>query len=285
TPEAGTPQKADSTPTPPTASEESFAWPDWDVQVGSIAFQDNHLVYQSGVKPEDLTAFNPDYINLRDFTLKVDNIELSQNKELNAELAAFSFQEASGLRLGQLGFALAVDQQHLSIENVDVAFGNSSLAANFSTRYQSIYAFINHPETSTLMVDLSHFSLDLNDAFQFQPDVTSNEYLHELSRKKVTGSVEAKGSMEQMDLSRFLVKWGENTQFNMQGQFKNLMDPDSLWMDMDQFHFQTLRADLAGLIPEVSLGISIPDSIALDSQVHGSLNNLKAQTQLVTSDG
>src|SRR5699024_9424785 len=70
-----------------------------------------------------------------------------------------------------------------------------------------------------------------------------------------------------------------------QGQFKNLMDPDSLWMDMDQFHFQTLRADLAGLIPEDSLGISIPDSIALDSQVHGSLNNLKAQTQLVTSDG
>src|SRR5699024_9986058 len=70
-----------------------------------------------------------------------------------------------------------------------------------------------------------------------------------------------------------------------QGQFKNLMDPDSLWMDMDQFHFQTLRADLAGLIPEDSLGISIPDSIALDSQVHGSLNNLKAQTQLVTSGG
>src|SRR5699024_5020227 len=138
---------------------------------------------------------------------------------------------------------------------------------------------------STLMVDLSHFSLDLNDAFQFQPDVTSNEYLHELSRKKVTGSVEAKGSMEQMDLSRFLVKWGENTQFNMQGQFKNLMDPDSLWMDMDQFHFQTLRTDLAGLIPEDSLGISIPDSIALNSQVHGSLNNLKTQTQLVTSDG
>src|SRR5699024_790786 len=66
---------------------------------------------------------------------------------------------------------------------------------------------------------------------------------------------------------------------------KNLATPDSVWMDIDQFSFETLREDIVSLIPEDSLGISIPDFITLNSQARGRLNNLKTQTQLLTSDG
>src|SRR5699024_4484779 len=245
----------------------------------------NHLAYQNGKKPENIAGFNPDYINLKDFTLKADNISLDKNEKLQANLNAFSFQEASGLTLKQLGFALKLDQQHLNINDLEFKFDHSSLAANISAQYSSMDAFINHPKNSLFTVDLSHLLLDLNDIFQLQPDLKSNEYFQKLSRKKISGKVEAEGSLTQMNLSEFLVQWGDHTRIQTHGQFKNLATPDSVWMDIDQFSFETLREDIVSLIPEDSLGISIPDFITLNSQARGRLNNLKTQTQLLTSDG
>src|SRR5699024_797312 len=45
TPEAETTQKPDSTQSPQMTGEGLFVWPDWNVQVGAITFQDNHLLY------------------------------------------------------------------------------------------------------------------------------------------------------------------------------------------------------------------------------------------------
>src|SRR5699024_2855907 len=64
------------------ANKEPFVWPDWDIQAESVAFQNNHLAYQNGKKPENIAGFNPDYINLKDFTLKADNISLDKNEKL-----------------------------------------------------------------------------------------------------------------------------------------------------------------------------------------------------------
>lgn len=285
TPEAASPQKADSTQSLKLTEAQPFAWPDWNVQVESIAFKNNHLVYQSGKPPENINGFNPDYINLNDFTLKVDNVELSKTQKLNAELTVFSFQEANGLTLKQLAFALNVNKQQLNIENFNIRFDNSSLAVNLSAQYQSIVKLINQPKNSTFTVDLNHFSLDLNDIFRLQPDLKTNEYLRKLSLKKINASIKAEGSLAQMNVPEFIAKWGEHTQIKMLGQFRNLMNADSLWIGIDNFSFQTLRQDIIALIPEDSLGISIPENIALNSQIHGGLNDLKTSTQLVTSDG
>src|SRR5699024_7668252 len=210
---------------------------------------------------------------------------LAKNEKLQANLNALSFQEASGLTLKQLSFSLSLDRQHLNIENFNFKFNHSSLAANLSARYSSIDDFIKHPENSVFAIDLSDFSLDLNDVFQLQPDLKSDEYVQKLSQKKITGNLEAKGSLAQMELPKFLVKWGDHTRIQTNGQFKHLATPDSLWIAIDRFSFETLRKDVVSLIPEDSLGISIPETITLNSQARGRLNNLKTQTQLETSDG
>src|SRR5699024_7133743 len=132
----------------------------------------------------------PAYINLKDFTLKADDILLAKNKKLQANLNALSFQEASGLTLKQLSFALSLDRQHLNIKNFNFKLDHSSLATNFSAQYSSIDDFITHPENSMFAIDLSHSSLDINDVFQLQPDLKSDEYVQKLSQKKITGNVE-----------------------------------------------------------------------------------------------
>src|SRR5699024_7363755 len=131
-------QKVNSTQPSKMGGEEPFVWPDWNIQVCSMAFQNNHLFYQNGEKPGNVDGFNPDYINLKDFTLKADDIVLAKNEKLQANINAFSFQEASGLTLEQLGFALSLDRQHMNIENFNFKFNHSSLAANLSARYSSI---------------------------------------------------------------------------------------------------------------------------------------------------
>src|SRR5699024_3077920 len=150
------------------------------------------------------------------------------------DLNTFSFHEAGGLNLEQLAFALNMDDQHLGIDNFNFKFDHSSLAASINLQYPSIDDLMNHPKNTAFTVDLNHFSLDLNHLFHLKPDLKSNEYLKKLSRKKITANIRAKGSMEQMELSKFLVNWGPNTQLKTHGKFKHLASPDSLWMAIDQ---------------------------------------------------
>ncbi len=277
-------------PTAAAASEKTdslvvFEWPDWNVQVGEIALKDNHLHYQNGPISKNTQGFNPNNIELSDFTLEIEALSLTEEEQFTAQLNALSFREASGMTLQKLHFLIDLDTRQLRVDNFDLVFNHSSISASFRADYPSLSALINQPADHSFTLNLDHFLLDPKDAFALQPDLQYNAYFNSLSQKKIQGSLKAEGSLAQLNLKKFIVKWGANTRLQTRGYFRHLTQPDKLFLAVEELKFNTLKKDVIHFIPEDSLGIALPKSIVLKSQIHGQLDSLKTETQLITSDG
>ena len=277
--------------TPPTVdtnlTTESipFIWPNWNVTVSSIALQNNQINYQVGEEVVSNQEFNPDHIVLNNFNFKATDISLAKNQTAKISLEDISFAEASGLDLNKLSFIAAIDATNFSLDQLILETGNSSVNTDLSIFYSSIESLIEKPEEVTLKLDLNNFNVDINDAFRFQPALAENEYLKKLAKHNLTGQINASGKITEVNLSTFLVKWGANTKITTNGQLKNLTDVDNLVASIDNFTFNSNHSDLSNFVSEKELGIAIPKSVNLQSQLEGKLTDFKALVQLTIPEG
>ncbi|HLS30917.1 MAG TPA: translocation/assembly module TamB domain-containing protein [Flavobacteriaceae bacterium] len=263
----------------------TFEWPDWNVKVRSIDFADNNLLYQVGEKPKHNKQFNPDFIDLKDFTLAVEDLELGEEEYLTADFKQLAFRENhSDLNLEQLGFKLNLNKTELGLKDFVLQTVQNKLNGQLGLQYTSINELIQHPDQSDFNVDLSDFSIDLKEAFRFAPDLKSNEYVAKLSRNKITGKIKAKGSLAQLDLPVFNVRWG-STNINTRGKLRNLTIPEQLYASIDHFRLNTIRQEVLVFVDEEEIGITVPETIYMQSELYGSLDDLKTKTLLQIPEG
>lgn len=264
---------------------ESFSWPDWDIKAKSIVLANNHLHFQQGEKPINLQGFNPQYIDVPDFNFNATDIALSKNESAKFRLNNMSFNESSGLSLSQLALYVMLDSTSFSVNKLELKTGNSSLHADLNAQFTSLASFIDNPDNAQLTLNLNPFTIDLNDAFVFLPDLKENEYLEKLSKHNFIGEVKANGILSDIDLAVLGVNWGQNTTLHTHGKLKNLTDFDHFIADIENLTFNSTKSDIATIVSEEELGIAIPETILVESEFHGGLNDLKAQVQLRIPEG
>lgn len=269
----------------PPEAVAAFIWPNWNVEVKEISLQNNHIHFQNGEKPTDLNTFNPDYIVLSNFNFKAENISLSKKEEAKIQITEFSFYESTGLKLKELSFAAALKPTRFNLDDLIVKTGNSSINLNLKTKFASIQDLINAPENAYLNLNLKNFVVDLKDAFVFQPELKKNEYIRKLATHRFSGEIKAAGKLTEVNLSKFLVNWGENTNIQTNGAFQNLTDPEQLYADIENFTFHSTRSDILQFVSEKDLGISIPNYIDLKTQLNGKLDDFSTITQLAFPEG
>lgn len=262
-----------------------FIWPDWHVRVETIALQNNHIHYQLGEKSKNIKDFNPNYIVLNDFNFKANDIELSKNKSAKLHIENSSFHEGSGITLKQLAFFAALDSQDFSLKDLIVKTGNSSINADINAKYASIQRLIDQPEEALLALDLKQFVIDMNDVFKFQPELRKNEYLTKLAKHKFNGQINANGQLTKVNLSEVLVNWGNNTSIKTHGELINLTDFDNFVADIDNFRFNSTRSDLTNFVSEKDIGITIPSTVLVQTQLNGKLDDFQAKVQLIIPEG
>ena len=268
-----------------TEKSEPFNWPDWNIRAESITLQNNHLRFQQGEKPKDLQSFKTSYIDVTNFNLKANDIALLRDQSAQIKLNELSFNESGGLVLNQLTLNAALSSTSVAANDLVFKTGNSSLNANIDAQFTSIQGFFDNPNESQLTLNMDYFGIDLNDVFAFQPELKENEYLEKLSKHKITGQIDANGTLSDINLSELFVNWGQNTAIKTHGELKNLTDFDKFIMDIDNFTLYSTRSDIVSIISEEDLGISIPQTLLLQSQFQGGLDDLKTQTQLTIPEG
>ncbi len=269
----------------PAEEKSSFVWPDWDVKVESIAFQNNHFHYQVGGKPKELKSLNPDYIDLSDFNFKANDIQLSKNESAQLQIENLSFKEESGIYVNKLAFIASLDPTRFSLEDLIILTGNSSIDLDLKAQFSSLENFIEAPENALLTLNLKQFVIDLNDAFEFAPELKQNEYLNKLAKHQFIGEIKADGKLDELNISNFQVNWGQNTEIKTHGKFKHLMDVDNLFADIESFTFHSTRTDISSIISEEDIGISIPKTVLVNSNLSGQLDDLQTKTSLTIPEG
>ncbi|MBU2927700.1 translocation/assembly module TamB domain-containing protein [Winogradskyella psychrotolerans] len=262
----------------------SFEWPQLNVNVAAIDFENNTIDYRVGNAKPTKDVFNPDAIALSNFTLQAKDI-LLKDKNASLNLEQLNFNEASGLNLNQLAVNFNATDQNMRLDDLKFKLNNNSISGYAHLEYQSLSKLIDAPETTKVNLNLPSFQLSLTEIFKFQPDLKNNEYLNKLSKKLVLGSLNASGTLASIKLNKAELNWGNSTQISTNGTLQNITDTETLVFDIPQFTAVTKRSDLIQFVSEKDLGVSLPKDVKFVAQFKGNLEDISTKAKLTTTQG
>ncbi len=269
----------------PKKEEETFQWPEWEVNVTELALENNAICYkQKGVFPRK-GEFNPNAIELSDFTLLAENIGLTKDGTANLEINKFRFYEASGFELKELTFAANLDKNKLRLSNLNLATQKSKLAANLQINFSSLEEFIEKPENAQFAAQLSNIRLNAQEAYIFAPQLRQNEMFAKLANQPISGRINVNGSLAKAEIKRMQLNWGKSTKINLRGFVSNPTQVEKLYLDINEFSASTTQDELAKFINPDSLGIAIPQNIELTGNFKGQMDDFTTNTSLTTTNG
>ena len=261
-----------------------FEWPDWQVEAGAISLNNNQLLLQTANTSLQPGIFNPEWISLQNLTFKAEDISLKSG-QANIDLDELSFRERSGLQLQNFAFDLSVDDEQLSIENLELITPRNLLSGNVELKYTAISDLINSPESASLDLRLTELKLDPTEVSIFSPELAKNEYLKKISQKELSGSLALAGQVSDFNINKFNLAWGKETSINVSGRVQNATDTEKLVASLEDIRIQSVKTDIVQFVEEDSLGIELPERISLQGKATASMNSAEADLRLATSLG
>ena len=264
---------------------DAFSWPEWAVNVSEISMNRNAICVLQNGETSEFGRFNPQAIDLSDFTFQGENFEISKSETLSAELNKFQFVEASGFELKKFAFVANLNSKNFQLQNLNLATNRSEINGNVNLNYNSLQDLINHPKSTDFSLGFSNFNLDASEIFLFSPELKSNTYLKTIAEHKVTGNLNIDGRLADFNVEKFNLNWGKNTNFNTRGRISKITSPDSLQLNLKNYSFKSNRGDIQKFVNAEDLGIQIPKSINIDGQLNGGLQALSTKTKLQIPEG
>ncbi|WP_235893441.1 translocation/assembly module TamB domain-containing protein [Litoribacter populi] len=270
-------------PTEEEVDTPPFEWPEWLVEIGEISLRDNQIVYQAGdVEPIEGT-FNPNAVAINDFNLVVSNLFL-KDQEAGLRLDRFDFAEKSGFRLDEFGLKVHVSEEAFDLSNLTLRTNKSTIRGDVGLTYASIQDLMDNPENSGMRINVPTIELFLDEAYLFAPELRENEYFVAAAQHPVRGNLNVKGSLSQLQIPSFELRWAERTRFLANGLVRNPLDEDNIFVDFDEILFESDRQELLAFVDEDQMGVRLPKTIRLESNVTGSPSELEATADLILPD-
>jgi len=263
---------------------ESFEWPDLQVDVADLNFENNSFGYSIDNEKLNKNTFNPKAVSLSKITLKFEDLFL-KDKQAGLSLSQFSLEERSGLDLKTFSGNFKIDDWQLSVNGLDFQLNSNNIQGLAEVNYNGLQKLFNSPEDSKLNLDLPSFNLSLRDIFKFQKDLENNPYLKTLSKRQFKGNLIASGTLGDINISDFNLDWGKTTQIKTSGSIQNATQPESIQFNLPEFTFQTNRSDLLMFMSEEDLGVSLPNNLKLSGDIKGSPDDISTQAKLESTQG
>jgi len=267
-----------------TKASRGFSWPEYRIMASEIALKNNTFRYSVGNINPQQGKFNADAMAYSDFNLTVADLSYGP-KNLAVEVERFSFEEKSGFQLRHLQFKALVDTSRASLTGLQLRTKNSSLQGSASLTYGSLDAIFKSPKSVNLAIAIPNVEIALQDAFVFSPELETNEYVNTLAQYPISGKIYATGTLNVLQIVDTQFQWGEQTNIAANMLVYDVMQPDSLSFDVAKLMAKTGKRDILNFISEEELGISVPETLALEASGKGSLNAITAEAIVSSPKG
>jgi translocation and assembly module TamB len=274
---AGTLPPIETTDTTP------FSWPEWWVEVGMIALENNEINYSSDGGKIQNGVFNPEAISLTGLNFEIHSLLLKDQKA-KVVIDEISFKEGSGLIVENFTTKILVDESGFRFENFDARTSQSALKGDFLVSYRGLDNFINYPAESNFDIKLQNLETDASEALYFVPELADDSYFREVRKNGIAASGNISGNMDNLLIPRFDLTYGQNTSMKIRSaKVKNPTNLEIAYIDLEEFIFEIQGPVLESfLTPGV---YHLPDNIKLSAKAKGSMNDFITDLALLTSDG
>lgn len=262
----------------------AFEWPVWNVKADRVVVDNSEIKYSMNEATPQPGVFNPEAFSFDNLNLLVENFIMA-NQAIKADVERIAFQEISGLDLQESSFEFGLTEEKMYVENLDLRLNDNYVEGQLLVDYESFDAFLNHPETATVDLQIPQFNFDLSDIYKFQPVLRENPYFAALAEKDLKGSLFAEGKLSSVKIKEADVRWGATTSLAAEGTIFNMTDPDNLSFDIPRLQFSSKKSDIKAFLAGLDLGIELPEEISLAGSIEGNPEDLDVDAVLNSSAG
>ena len=262
----------------------TFIWPEWKIRAEKISISNQSITYLTKKNSTNDTIFDPLAFKLNKVILDAKDIKYDP-KNISAEINLLAFNESSGFKLKELKALIHVNDSTSQISDLSLRTNNNYLKGSLAATYTSIDNLLRQPELTNVNLKIPKIKVSTEDLKYFKNTINDNIYIEKLASKKVEGQIYADGDLKNLQLKETKIQWGDSTQVSLNGNFQNLIAPDSLYVENGNLNLTTTKNDLSYFIDTETSGINLPDSLTINAALQGSVNKLTTKTSLNSSMG
>src|SRR5690606_35091971 len=120
-----------------------------------------------------------------------------------------------------------------------------SFYSNIELSYPSLAQFIENQDNANLKLIVEPSKLNTRDALFFSPDLSKNPQFKQVSSSPILLKGEVKGKMAALNISGLQMKWGQGTEFNLNGKINGLPNTENLSFELPDIRLVSINQDLA----------------------------------------
>lgn len=276
--------KTKTSPSNTSPVKKQFQLPNLTLQLGKIDLQNNAIHYLVDDAVLQTDKFNVNAIAIQKFNLNASSINY-KNKSGGLVVNTFNFKESSGLNLDKFTFSTTFSNQKLALNNLYFSLNKNSIKGNVKLHYKSISEFINAPEKTTVFADIPSITFNLKELLKLQPTLRNNAYINTIYKKPTNASIAANGTLSKINLTNATINWGNTSKVAVNGTIHNVSKPKLLKVNLADFKAKTTKNDVLNFVNEDSLGLNFPKQIKVFGSLEGSLDMVKANLKLHSTQG
>ena len=257
------------------------------LRIDSISLVNNRISADDKTYKKTYTdRFDPHHIHIDSLQLQASAI-VYDSTGYKANVRHLSLFE-KGFRLKNLQANASYADTALTLDNLALVTSHNNVQGSARIQYKSVSEMMTSPRETKLQVDIRPSKLRLDDWAYFAPEMKQNESLKKLLGKEIDVSLQARGNLDQLNLSSFRIKTGGNL---IQGSalLSHPTTPENISASLKLNELTTSRNDLKALLPAGLIADSlwhyIPDKLTVRGTLDGSMKSIRPNLNLQTSFG
>jgi hypothetical protein len=257
---------------------------DWKVSLRNIDLDDNSIGYQVDNKQVIKNAFDANHLEYRHLTLVAKNVIYSSDKT-EALISRFTAVDQNNFSITNFECGFSMDQHSITVKNLTVNTGNSSLDADLKIQYPSSVSLRDSIQLVMLDLDIKNASIKNSDIIYFYPQLSRQGFFkNKMNITTVSGILN--GSVNNLTGKNLVIKTGTNTILRTDFIISGLPSVKTAHFNFPDLNINTNRDDLLmiadSLIPE---SISFPENINVQIGFKGNINSFESTINLNSSYG
>lgn len=284
------PEKQNVTPVAPLLTENnkdpdqtSFTWPDWEIDLGSVALYHHHIRTDDPQVKETPGVFNAKKVDLVVDTLLLPGL-LLKDQTLRAEINQFNAREQSGFDVKSLNFKLEADHQQINLSNFYAQTTGSKIQGDVVLTFDNPDQLIDAFEQTGFSLDLPVFRLAPEELDYFGVDLTRDTLWGPLLRYPVVAILRADGTINQFTIHQLDADLGRNLRVALKGTINSVTQPERLQFQLYDVNMVADSQDLALIIPPDS-AFTLPKYIQFDGTLSGTNKRIESKFDLRIPEG
>ena len=230
--------------------------------------------------------FDPHHIHIDSLQLQASAI-VYDSTGYKANVRHLSFFE-KGFHIKELRANASYSDTALNLDQLALVTDHNNIKGSARLQYKSASEIMTAPAQTRLQVDISPSKLRLDDWTYFSPEIKQNESLKNLLNKEIDVALQARGNLDQLNLSSFRIKTAGNI---IQGSalLNHPTTPEKISASLKLNELTTSRKDLKALLPAGLIADSlwhyIPENLTVRGTLEGSTKSIRPDLTLQSSFG